>query len=179
MRARSSSRICPAVAIGLTLAAMAGCGDPAKLLPADDASAMDGALQRVADATIAGDCQAAGAALAEAQDAFAGLPAGVSPALRKNIADGLAQLTRTVPEQCTDPGTSTETTPTETTTQTAPTETTTQTTPTETTPTQTTPTETTPTQTTPTQTTPTQTQPDPGGITPDEGGAPAQQGGAG
>ena len=53
MRARSSSRICPAVAIGLTLAALAGCGDPAKLLPPDDASAMDGALQRVADATIA------------------------------------------------------------------------------------------------------------------------------
>lgn len=170
MSARPSTRLHAVLALGLALAALNGCGDNAKLVPASDASAMDGALQRVADATNAGDCAAASAALADAQDAFAALPSGVSAALRKNIADGLEQLTRTVPEQCATAGQTTDTQPTTTT------QTTTETTPTQTTTTQTTPTQTTPTETTTTQTTPTETTttpPDPGGISPDDTGSPA------
>jgi hypothetical protein len=94
----------PLVACALALAA-AGCGNSAELLPASDASKLDTALQRVAEATDAGDCPRATAALKQAQDAFAALPSEVSSRLTTRIAAGLSQLADTVPTQCQAGGT--------------------------------------------------------------------------
>lgn len=171
MGSRRSRRLRTVTAAATVVLALAGCGGDAKLLPASDAGAMDEALQRVLDAVSGGDCPAANTALTDAQNAFAKLPGSVDASLRERIAQGLDQLTTTVPQQCAEG--SVETAPTETTTATAPTETT----PTETTTTTTT--EITPTETTPTETTPTQpapTTPDPGGISPDDRGGPDGQG---
>ena len=120
----ASPRRSALVAAAAAALAIAGCGDSAELLPASDASKIDTALQRVVDATDSGDCEAATAALGQAQNAFSELPAAVSAQLRERIAEGLAQLTDTVPVQCaeattTPPAetpTTTESTTTETTT---------------------------------------------------------------
>jgi hypothetical protein len=78
----------------------AGCGNSSELIPASDASKLDTALQRVAEATDAGDCERATAALKEAQDAFAALPSEVSSRLTTRLSAGLKQLSDTVPTQC-------------------------------------------------------------------------------
>jgi hypothetical protein len=110
------------LATAVAALALAGCGDNAKLLPAPDASKIDTALQQVVDATDSGNCPAATSALGRAQNAFSELPAAVSAELRKRIAEGLAQLTDTVPAQCAE---ATATPPSETTTTEPTTETTT------------------------------------------------------
>jgi hypothetical protein len=166
----ASTRLPALLAAAAAALAMGGCGDGEKLLPASDASKIDTALQRVVDATDAGNCQAASEALAQAQNAFAELPAAVSAQLRERIAEGLAQLTDTVPAQCAEAST---TPPTETPTTTEPT--TTQTTTTTTIPPETGPTG------PPEQAPPTE-QPDedtggvaPQGNGPDGEGPPGQQ----
>ena len=145
--------------------ALAGCGGSGspKLIPADSAEALDGAIQEVADATAAGDCGAAGSALATAENQLAALPRAVDTQLKERIAEGLQQLEATVPAQCREakPKT-TQTTTTEPTTTTTTTEPTTETT-----------TTTTRTTTTTTPTTPT-TTPDNGGITPGGSGGAGQ-----
>ena len=78
----------------------AGCGNSAKLLPADQASALDSALQQVADATGAGDCQQAQDALHSAQQAYAKLPASVDVRLTARLKQGLDKLALTVGPQC-------------------------------------------------------------------------------
>ncbi|MEI7691339.1 MAG: hypothetical protein WCJ50_02310 [Actinomycetes bacterium] len=141
----------------LASAAISGCGSSAGLIPASNASALDQSIGQVADATAAGDCEAAASALSDAQSQFNQLPSSVNSQLRARIASGLQRLTTSVPVQCLETKPKPITTPTTTTT--APTTTTTTPTTTTTTPTTTT---TTPTTTTTTPTTP----PDNGGITP-------------
>jgi len=82
------------------LSGAAGCGNSDKLLPADQASTLDTALQQVADATGAGDCQQAQDALQNAQQAYAKLPASVDARLTARLKQGLQQLVVTVGPQC-------------------------------------------------------------------------------
>jgi acyl-CoA reductase-like NAD-dependent aldehyde dehydrogenase len=139
----------------LVSVAVAGCGSSTDLIPASDASALDQSIGQVADATAAGDCEAAASALSDAQSEFSQLPASVNSELRSRIAAGLQRLETSVPVQCLETKPKPITTPTTTTTTTpTTTPTTTTTTPTTTT--------TTPTTTTTTPTVP----PDNGGITP-------------
>lgn len=169
MRPRFAAALVVAALLGLAVPFLAACGGSDKLLPADQATALDQALQQVADGTASGDCQAAVAALKTAQNAYADLPSSTDPRLKARLGDGIAQLAKTVPTQCrankpqttttTAPTTSTTTTPTTTSTTTTPTTTTT----------------TTPTTTTTTPTTTTTTE-NPGGISPDGQGAPGTTG---
>lgn len=149
-----------------TAAVLSGCGSSgsAKLIPADSADALDGSIQEVSDATAAGDCAKAQAALSTAENQFASLPKSVDAQLRARISEGLRQLADTVPAQCREA--KPNTTPTTTT---EPTTTTTTTEPTTSTQTTTTTTRT----TTTTPTTPT-TTPDNGGITPGGSGGAGQ-----
>ncbi len=149
----------------------AGCGNSDKLLPADQASTLDTALQQVADATGAGDCQQAQAALQAAQQAYAKLPASVDTRLTARLKQGLQQLTVTVGPQCkaiADQAKPTTTTTTATTPSTTTEPTTTTTSSTTTTTATTTPTTTTTTPTTTTTTPTTSTGPN-GGVSPGQG----------
>ena len=167
MRRRTFPLLAVALAVAL-ITGLAGCGNSDKLLPPDRASTLDTALQQVADATGAGNCQEAQDALQDAQRAYAKLPASVDPKLTARLKQGIQHLVAIVGPQCkaiaeqAKPTTTTTTTtpsttsePTTTTTTTEPTTTTTTTTPTTTT--------TTPTTTTPPPTT--STGPN-GGVTP-------------
>ena len=88
--------------LAATLAAglLGACGSSDELVPASQARAIDESLQRVAEATTNGDCEAATAALADAQAGFDQLPSSVDTGLRERILAGLEQLNQTVPEQC-------------------------------------------------------------------------------
>ena len=158
------ARITSIACILLISAAISGCGSSADLIPASSSSALDQSLSQVADATAAGDCQAATSALSDAQNQFNSLPSSVNAELRSRIAAGLQRLSTSVPVQCLAAKPAPITTPTTTTT----TPTTTTTTPTTTT---TTPTTTTTTPTT-TTTAPTTTSNN-GGITPNGSGGGA------
>jgi hypothetical protein len=88
-------------ASGATCAvALAGCGSGEGLLPADQAAELDAALGRVSEATAGGDCDRALRELGSAQTIYARLPRATDAALLGRIRDGLAQLARTVPNQC-------------------------------------------------------------------------------
>ena len=100
MRARRTFPLLTVVALLALIGGSAGCGNSDKLLPADQASTLDSALQQVADATGAGNCQEAQDALQNAQQAFAKLPASVDPRLTARLKQGLQQLTVTVGPQC-------------------------------------------------------------------------------
>ncbi|HEY5142540.1 MAG TPA: hypothetical protein VII98_03480 [Solirubrobacteraceae bacterium] len=158
-----------ALALGALSAGLVACGSSSKLLPANDAAAMDNALANVSDATAAGDCAKAVSALHDAQQAYASLPASVDAQLSARIRQGLAALASTVPTQCKGATTPAPTpTPSTTGSSTAtPTTTTGTTTTTTTTPTTTTSTGTTTTTTSPT-TTSTTTPTNPGGVSPDQ-----------
>ena len=158
----------------LASAALGACGSGAALIPANTAMSLDEALQQVRDATTAGNCRTAHASLERARTLARTLPATVDERLRARLTSGLAQLARTVPDQCsaaadrTPSGSSTSTTTPSTTTTTAPSTTTTTTAPSTTT------TTTQPPTTTTAPTTTTMTGPN-GGISPDQppgGGAP-------
>lgn len=143
----------------LVAGSLAACGSDEKLVPASNATSIDAALQRVADATNSDDCAGATSALADAQKAFDELPSSVDAQLRKSILQGLEQLTQTVPEQCTADTTESEVDPA-------------QTIEPETTPTIEPPVTTDPPATTepPAEVEPEVVEPDPGGISPDGGG---------
>ena len=164
---RTFSLLTVVIAVALVTAA-AGCGNSDKLLPADQASTLDTALQQVADATGAGDCQQAQDALQEAQRAYAKLPASVDPRLTARLKQGLQQLTVTVGPQC--KAIAEQAKPTTTTTATTPSTTTVPTTTTTTSSTTTTtttqPTTTTTTPTTTTTTPPTTSTGPNGGVSP-------------
>ena len=159
----------------LAIGAASGCGNSDKLLPADQASTLDSALQQVADATGAGDCQQAQDALQNAQEAYAKLPASVDTRLTARLKQGLDKLSLTVGPQCRAVAEQAKPTTTATTTPATTSEPTTTTT-TGSTTTTTTPTTTTTTPTTTTTTPPTTTSTGPnGGVSPGQS-TPAQPG---
>lgn len=147
--------------------ALAGCGSGEKLIPADQASSLDSALQQVSEATSAGDCARALSELQSAQAAFARLPRSVDERLVARIKDGLDQLAATVGTECEEARARNEGRADATTVTTGP-QTTTTTEPETTTTTTTTQPETTTTPTTTTTTAPATTTGDPGGVSPDQ-----------
>lgn len=146
--------------------AASGCGSGEKLIPADQASSLDSALQQVSEATSAGECSRALSELQSAQASYARFPRSVDERLAARIKDGLDQLAATVAAQCEEararndgetPVTTTTAEPDTATTSEPETTTTTTTHPTTTT-----------TTTTPTTTAPPTTTGDPGGVSPDQ-----------
>jgi hypothetical protein len=154
------------VLVLLASAALGACGSGAALIPANTAMSLDEALQHVRDATAAGNCRTANANLERARTLARTLPATVDERLRTRLNSGIAQLTRTVPDQCSAAADRTPTTPSTSTTPS--TTTTTAPTTTSTTTTQPTTTTTQPTTTTTTPTTTTQPTGPNGGISPDQ-----------
>jgi cell division protein FtsN len=150
-----------ALILGVAAALAIGCGDRSNLIPGGVAGDLKDQLASVQQAVDSGDCPAALAAIDRASARFQELPSSVDRRLKTRLGDGIRALRRTVPTDCQNAQTQTETTQTQTTTtETTTTETTPPTTPTETTPAQTTPTVTTPAETTPTTpTTPQATTP--------------------
>ena len=137
-----------ALLLGGATAFLVACGgDRAGLIPTTDAGKLTTALDQVASATKAGECEKAGQALSRAQGAVVRLPSSVDPRLKRRLQSGIDNLRKRVPQDC-QQTTSTETQAPTTTEAPAPTETT----PTETTQTETTTTPT-DTATTPTDTT--------------------------
>ena len=153
-----------ALLLGGATAFVVSCGsDRSGLIPASNAGTLTSALDDVAAATKAGECEKAGQALSRAQGAVIRLPSSVDPRLKTRLQSGIDNLRKRVPVDCQ------QTTSTEAPTTTQAPDTQTETTQTETTQTETTQTETAPadTTTTPPDTTSTATTPGDtsGGVT--------------
>jgi hypothetical protein len=153
-----------ALLLGGATAFVVSCGgDRSGLIPASNAGTLTSALDQVAAATKAGECEKAGQALSRAQGAVIRLPASVDPRLKRRLQSGIDNLRKRIPDDCQQTTSTAAPTTTEApTTTAAPTQT--ETTQTETTQTDTAPTDTTtpPPDTTSTPTTPGDTS---GGVT--------------
>ena len=162
----------PAVLLALLLGVLSAfavaCGDTSELLSERRAARLTGDVGRVAEAVEAGDCEATAVRLQELQTEVANLPSSVSSELRRNLTDGVTQLTAQAQEECA--GEPAETTQTE---EEPPPAETTETEPTETEPpaetTETEPTETESTETEPPAETTPPTEPTPAPVEPDGG----------
>lgn len=115
-----------ALVLGLLSSLAVACGDTSELLTERRAARLTGDVDRVADAVQQGDCEATAVRLQELQAEVADLPSSVSSELRRNLSDGVTQLTAQAEEECqgeqtetqettTEPAPEVETTPTETT----------------------------------------------------------------
>ncbi|HEU4979140.1 MAG TPA: hypothetical protein VFT42_09625 [Solirubrobacteraceae bacterium] len=157
-----------AAILGVAASVAVGCGTTNRhLIPSGASGALQNDFQRVANAVDAGHCQAAAQAVQDAYNDYANLPTTVDPRLRRRLKDGIDNLARRAPAQCTQAQTQPQTVTTETTT-----------TQTETTPPPTTTTQT-QTTTTPTTTTGTTTTPPPTTTTNNGGAGAGDGGGAG
>jgi hypothetical protein len=157
-------RILLPCALGLIAAFLVSCGDTSKLIPGDDAAAINSNVDAAQNASDTGRCERASAAVDRAQTHVEQLPSSVDPKLRADLEQGLARLRAAAASECTTNRTESATT--ETTATTESTESTTATT--ESTETQNTETQNTQTETQPTETQNTETQG--GGTTIDNGG---------
>jgi hypothetical protein len=155
-----------AFVLGLGAAGLTACGDkenPA-MIPADNASELNGHLDDVLNAIESENCGDATQAVAQVKADLESLPSGTSQRLLSRLQEGTTALEKQAAKECQGTETATTATPTATAetvtteTVTTPTATTPPTTPTETTP------PTTPTETTPPTTTPTDTTGDTGGV---------------
>jgi cell division protein FtsN len=144
-------RILVPCALGLLAAFLVSCGDTSKLIPGDDAAAINQNLDAASGASGDGRCSRAAAAVDRAETHVQQLPSSVDSKLRADLEQGIARLRAAAATECTENKTETTAT-TESTESTESTETAT----TESTETQTT--ETQPTETQPTETQPTETQ---------------------
>jgi hypothetical protein len=154
-------RILVPCALGLLAAFLVSCGDTSKLIPGDDAAAINSNVDAAQNASDTGRCTRATAAVDRAEAHVQQLPSSVDKKLRANLEAGLARLRAAAGTECTENETET----------TATTESTESTESTETTTTEETTTENTETQ--PTETQPTETQPtDTGGG--NQGGSDTQ-----
>lgn len=169
MRMRPVPYVAAAI-LGVAASVAVGCGSTNRhLIPSGASGALQNDFQRVANAVDAGHCQAAARAVQDAYNDYANLPTTVDPRLHRRLKDGIDNLARRAPVQCTQAQTNTQT-------QTVTTETTT--TPTQTTPPPTTTTQT-QTTTTPTTTTTGTTTTPPPTTTTNNGGTGAGGTGAG
>jgi len=139
--------------LGAGAALLVSCGSNAKLIPLANSEPLQKDFEDVTRAAESGhgSCSATEAALAKADQDFAGLPASVDAGLRRRLREGIAKLRTDALELCVQPAVSTTATTNTSTTGATPTNT------------QTTSTQNTNTQTTPSTTT---TNTAPGGGTP-------------
>jgi cell division protein FtsN len=144
-------RILVPCALGLLAAFLVSCGDTSKLIPGDDAAAINQNIDAASGASGDGRCSRAAAAVDRAETHVQQLPSSVDSKLRADLEQGIARLRAAAATECSENKPETTAT-TESTESTESTETAT----TESTETQTT--ETQPTETQPTETQPTETQ---------------------
>jgi membrane protein involved in colicin uptake len=136
-------RILLPCALGLVAAFLASCGDTSKLIPGDDAAAINSNIDAASNASSSGRCSRAAAAVDRAEAHVQQLPSSVDAKLKADLEQGLQRLRAAAATECsqnkTDTTTteSTEATTTEATTTEATTTENTQTQPTETQPTET------------------------------------------
>ena len=107
-------RILVPCALGLIAAFLVSCGDTSKLIPGDEAAAINQNVDAAAEASGSGRCGRADAAVARAAAHVQQLPSGVDPRLRADLEQGLARLRAAAATECAqnkEPTTTTETTP--------------------------------------------------------------------
>jgi hypothetical protein len=139
-------RILVPCALGFFAAFLVSCGDTSKLIPGDDAAAINQNIDAASGASGDGRCSRAAAAVDRAETHVQQLPSGVDSKLRADLEQGIARLRAAAATECTEnkPETTATTESTESTesTETATTESTESTESTETQPTETQPTQT-------------------------------------
>src|SRR4051794_17064617 len=139
-------RILVPCALGLFAAFLVSCGDTSKLIPGDDAAAINQNIDAASGASSDGRCSRAAAAVDRAEAHVQQLPGSVDSKLRADLEQGIARLRAAAASECTEnkPETTatTESTATTQTTETATTASTESTQSTETQPTETQPTQT-------------------------------------
>jgi hypothetical protein len=144
-------RILVPCALGLIAAFLVSCGDASKLIPGDDANAINQNVDAASGASSDGRCSRAAAAVDRAETHVQQLPSSVDSKLRADLEQGIARLRAAAATECTENKTettaTTESTESTQSTETATTESTASTQSTETQPTETQPTETQPTDT--------------------------------
>jgi hypothetical protein len=139
-------RILVPCALGLLAAFLVSCGDTSKLIPGDDAAAINQNIDAASGASSDGRCSRAAAAVDRAEAHVQQLPSGVDSKLRADLEQGIARLRAAAASECSENKTettaTTESTESTESTETATTESTESTESTETQPTETQPTET-------------------------------------
>ena len=139
-------RVLVPCALGLLAAFLVSCGDTSKLIPGDDAAAINQNIDAASGASGDGRCSRAAAAVDRAETHVQRLPSSVDSKLRADLEQGIARLRAAAATECAEnkPETTATTESTESTesTETATTESTESTESTETEPTETQPTET-------------------------------------
>jgi hypothetical protein len=149
-------RVLVPCALGLLAAFLVSCGDTSKLIPGDDAAAINENIDAASGASGDGRCSRAAAAVDRAETHVQQLPGSVDRKLRADLEQGIARLRAAAATECNEnkPETTatTESTESPESTDTVTTESTATTESTETQPTETQPTETQPTETQPTET---------------------------
>jgi hypothetical protein len=139
-------RVLVPCALGLLAAFLVSCGDTSKLIPGDDAAAINQNIDAASGASGDGRCSRAAAAVDRAETHVQQLPSSVDRRLRADLEQGIARLRAAASTECTEnkPETTATTESTESTesTDTVTTESTATTESTETQPTETQPTET-------------------------------------
>src|SRR5450755_1104884 len=115
------SRAVLAGGLGFAVSFVVACGGGSGLLSSDQASTLNGQLDTVSSAVLAGDCNTAASAARALSNAVADLPSTVNTTLVQNLGQGAQTVSQLASKECQ----TTETTPTTTTTTTTPTTTTT------------------------------------------------------
>jgi hypothetical protein len=94
------SRAFLAGGLGFAASFVVACGGGNGLLASNDASTLQSQLDRLSQAVSAGDCGTAANALQQFNSAVVGLPAQVSPTLRRNLGQGAATIGRLSAKDC-------------------------------------------------------------------------------
>src|SRR5436190_22291481 len=94
-------RILVPCALGLLAAFLVSCGDTSKLIPGDDAAAINSNVDAAQNASDTGRCSRAAAAVDRAEAHVQQLPSSVDKKLRANLEQGLARLRSAAASECT------------------------------------------------------------------------------
>jgi hypothetical protein len=90
-----------ALALGAATAFLVACGGNDNLIPSNDASSLENALDQVSADFHAGKCQAAEQAVSKLNGALVNLPDSVDARLRSRLRSGVANLDTRVRATCT------------------------------------------------------------------------------
>jgi hypothetical protein len=96
-----------ALVLGAASAWLVACGGNS-LIPANDASSLNGALDQISSDYRAGHCTAATQDVAKAENALLNLPNSVDAQLRARLESGIRNLRVRVPARCTQAQTQTQ-----------------------------------------------------------------------
>ena len=91
-----------ALVLGAATAFLVSCGGGDNLIPSNDASSIENALDQVSSDFHAGHCQAAQQAVTKLNGALVNLPDSVDSRLRSRLRSGIAHLDQRVQATCTE-----------------------------------------------------------------------------